>query len=166
MDVIKGNESEIKTIIDTSGDVNQRGVDSSSTLSFSEKVTLVRALAQREENIIVMTGATDFISNGRCVIAIDNGHEYLGAVTGTGCTLGTTISAMVAAWDGTVDRLAAVVAGMLLFEIAAEVAAAKEGVEGPGSFVPAFLDALYQLRTCTAQGNVAWLAAAKVTIIP
>lgn len=115
-----------------------------------------------------MTGKTDFVADGGgdCVIAIDNGHEYLGAVTGTGCTLGTAISAMVAAWGGQDGRLAAVCAGILLFEIAAERAAAKEGVDGPGSFVPAFLDALWQLRTGTARGDVGWLDAAKVTFIP
>lgn len=112
-----------------------------------------------------MTGMTDLVSDGRRVFAIDNGHEYLGMITGTGCTLGTTISAMVAAWYDK-DRLAAVLAGILLFEVAAEMAAQKGTVEGPGSFVPAFLDSLYQLRTTTAQGNVAWLAAAaKVTVI-
>lgn len=111
-----------------------------------------------------MTGKTDLVSDGRRVFAIDNGHEYLGMITGTGCTLGTTISAMVAAWYDQ-DRLAAVLAGILLFEVAAEMAAQKGNVEGPGSFVPAFLDSLYQLRTATAQGNLSWLAAAKVTVI-
>lgn len=146
------------------GGERQRGVDSTSTLSHDEKVELVRALALREQAIVVMTGKTDLVSDGYRVFAIDNGHEYLGMITGTGCTLGTTISAMVAAWYDQ-DRLAAVVAGILLFEIAAEMAAQKDSVEGPGTFVPAFLDSLHQLRTMTAQGNVAWLAAAKVMVI-
>lgn len=149
----------------SSGGERQRGVDSSSTLSQVEKVELIRALASREQAIVVMTGKTDLVSDGDRVFAIDNGHEYLGMITGTGCTLGTTISAMVAAWYDQ-DRLAAVLAGILLFEIAAEMAAQKGSVEGPGSFVPAFLDSLYQLRTTTAQGNLAWLAAAaKVTML-
>lgn len=166
IDVIKGNESEIKTVFGSStGGERQRGVDSSSTLSQAEKVDIIRALALREQAIVVMTGKTDLVSDGRRVFAIDNGHEYLGMITGTGCTLGTTISAMVAAWYDE-DRLAAVLAGILLFEVAAEMAAQKGTVEGPGSFVPAFLDSLYQLRTTTAQGNLAWLAAAaKVTVI-
>lgn len=165
IDVIKGNESEIKTVFGSVGGERQRGVDSTSTLSQDEKVDIIRALAFREQSIVVMTGKTDLVSDGRRVFAVENGHEYLGMITGTGCTLGTTISAMVAAWYDK-DRLAAVLAGILLFEVAAEMAAQKESVEGPGSFVPAFLDSLYQLRTTTAQGNVAWLAAAaKVTVI-
>ncbi|KAJ4391845.1 isochorismatase domain-containing protein [Gnomoniopsis smithogilvyi] len=164
IDVIKGNESEIKTVFGSAGGDSQRGVDSSSTLSQEEKVQIIRALALREQAIVVMTGKTDLVSDGRRVFAIDNGHEYLGMITGTGCTLGTTISAMVAAWYDE-DRLAAVLAGILLFEVAAEMASQKGSVEGPGSFVPAFLDSLYQLRTATAQGNLSWLAAVKVAVI-
>lgn len=163
--MIKGNESEIKTVAGSSSDgESQRGVDSSSTLTRDEKIRLVRNLAARERAVVVMTGRTDLASDGTRTVAIDNGHEYLGAITGTGCTLGTTISAMVAAWsDG--DRLAAVVAGVLLFEISAELAADKATVGGPGTFVPAFLDSLYQVRTRTAEADIQWLAAEKVTMV-
>ncbi|KAG6364135.1 hypothetical protein INS49_005733 [Diaporthe citri] len=169
IDVIKGNESEIKTVFNTgsgtsSGDTeSQRGVDSSSTLSDAAKSRLVRDLAAREQAVVVMTGKTDIVSDGARVFAVRNGHEYLGMITGTGCTLGTTVSAMVAACPSGGDRLAAVIAGILLFEIAAEQAATKGSVEGPGTFVPAFLDSLYRLRTGTAAGDLGWLSAEKVS---
>ncbi|KUI65124.1 putative thiamine biosynthetic bifunctional enzyme [Cytospora mali] len=163
IDVIKGNESEIRTVFDSDDAEGQRGVDSSSMLTLPEKVHLVRELAAREEAVVVMTGRTDIISDGARTVAVDNGHEYLGMITGTGCTLGTTISAMVAATAPGRDRLAAVVAGVLLFEIAAEQAALKGSVEGPGSFVPAFLDSLYRLRAGTASGYIEWLAAEKLS---
>ncbi|KUI59821.1 putative thiamine biosynthetic bifunctional enzyme [Cytospora mali] len=163
IDVIKGNESEIKTVFGSGDAEGQRGVDSSSTLTLPEKVQLVRDLAAREEAVVVMTGKTDIVSDGSRTVAVDNGHEYLGMITGTGCTLGTTISAMVAATASGGDRLVAVVAGILLFEIAAEQAAGKGSVEGPGSFVPAFLDSLYRIRTVTAGGDVEWLAAEKLS---
>lgn len=150
------------------GDV-QRGVDSSTTLSDAEKARLVRELAQREEAIVVMTGKTDFVSDGSRTYAIANGHEYLGMITGTGCTLGTTISAMVAAVTspgGHGDKLAAVVAGILLFELAAQDAALKNSVEGPGSFVPAFLDSLYQIRRKAVDEDPSWLCHANVTRVP
>lgn len=165
IDVIKGNESEIKTVYGSGTTEGQRGVDSSSTLSDAEKAQLVRDLAAREQAIVVMTGKTDIISDGTRVVAVQNGHEYLGIITGTGCTLGTTISAMVAACPPNGDRLAVVVAGILLFEIAAEQAAAKGSVEGPGSFVPAFLDSLYRVRTGTAAGDHGWLSAEKVSMV-
>lgn len=169
IDVIKGNESEIKTVYasgSSGGNVeSQRGVDSSTTLSNEEKVQLVKGLAKREQAVVVMTGKTDVVSDGTRVVAISNGHEYLGMVTGTGCTLGTTISAMVAACADEGDKLLFVVAGILLFEIAAEHAAAKGAVEGPGTFVPAFLDSLYRIRTANAAGDFGWLSAEKVSIV-
>ncbi|KAL2156120.1 hypothetical protein VTH82DRAFT_865 [Thermothelomyces myriococcoides] len=159
LDVIKGNEGEIKTVFGNSNE-QQRGVDSTSTLDASQKAKLVRELASREKNVILMTGKTDFVSDGVRTYAIDNGHEYLGMVTGTGCTLGTTISASIASRHA--DRLAAVVAAILHFEIAAELAAERPEVRGPGTFVPAFLDELYLIRQATARNDLAWLARAKV----
>lgn len=122
----------------------------------------MRALAAREKNIVVLTGKTDFVSDGTRTYVIDNGHEYLGMVTGTGCTLGTTISAAIASRKAG-DRLVAVIAAILHFEIAAELAAVRPEVRGPGTFVPAFLDELYLIRQATVKGDLAWLEKAKVT---
>lgn len=46
--------------------------------------------------------------------------------------------------------------GILMYEIAAENAALKDYVRGPGSFVPAFLDELYAIRTAAAEGDDNW----------
>lgn len=48
--------------------------------------------------------------------------------------------------------------GILMYEIAAENAASKDYVRGPGSFVPAFLDELYAIRTAAKQGDDGWFA--------
>lgn len=159
LDVIKGNEGEIKTVFGTSQE-QQRGVDSSSTLDASQKARLVRDLARRERNVVLMTGKTDFVSDGFHTYSISNGHEYLGLVTGTGCTLGTVISAAIAPRD--TPRLTAVIAAMLHFEIAAELAAERAEVRGPGTFVPAFLDELYRIRLDTASNDLSWLSRARV----
>lgn len=157
-DVIKGNEGEIQTVFGTV--VSQRGVDSASSLTLAEKATLVKTLARRERSVVILTGATDLISDGARTFRLDNGHPLLGMVTGTGCTLGTTVSAMVAAWPG--DKLLAAVAGATLFGVAAERAAARSEVRGPGTFVPTFLDELYLARKATADGDLGWLKLAKV----
>ncbi|KAL2259963.1 hypothetical protein VTK26DRAFT_6175 [Humicola hyalothermophila] len=160
LDVIKGNEGEIKTVFGQTGE-QQRGVDSTSTLSASEKAKLVRDLARREKNVVVLTGKTDFVSDGYRTFTIDNGHEYLGLVTGTGCTVGTAISAAIASRQE--ERLMAVIAAILHFEIAAELAASRSEVRGPGTFVPAFLDELYRIRQATVNGDLAWLGRAKIS---
>lgn len=112
---------------------------------------------------MLLTGKTDILSDGKRTLRIDNGHEFLGMITGTGCTLGTTISAAVAAYPG--DKLVAAVAGTAMFGVAAEVAAVRPEVRGPGTFVPAFLDELYAIRKATAEGDVRWLTMVKVQAI-
>lgn len=42
--------------------------------------------------IIVLTGETDYISDGQTVIKLSNGHELLGRITGSGCMVGTAIA--------------------------------------------------------------------------
>jgi thiamine-phosphate diphosphorylase/hydroxyethylthiazole kinase len=163
--IIKGNQSEIQTLHGAT--TTQRGVDSSSSLNVAQRAHLVRSLARQRRCVVVLTGPTDLVSDGTRTLRIDNGHAYLGMVTGTGCTLGTTLSAMAAAWDqaGSSDFLVAAVAGAVMFGVAAEVAAGREHVRGPGSFVPAFLDELYAIRSATARGDLGWLDMAKMEVV-
>ncbi|KAB8349699.1 hypothetical protein FH972_023714 [Carpinus fangiana] len=160
-DVIKGNTSEILTVLGEQR-VAQRGVDSTPNSGFTaeDKARAVKRLAQRERNIVIMTGATDYISDGIRVFAISNGHEYLGSITGSGCTLGTTIAAFAAVERG--DRLLAALAAILIYEIAAEQATQRHDVQGTGTFMAAFLDQLYAIRAQSLKGDFDWVAAAKV----
>ncbi|KAF6830531.1 hydroxyethylthiazole kinase [Colletotrichum plurivorum] len=162
LDLIKGNEGEIATVYGQALE-QQKGVDSSSTLSAEQKARLVRDLAFRERNVVLMTGKTDYVSDGVRTFAVDNGHELLGQITGTGCVLGTTVSAMLAAHSD--DKLLAAVSGLLHFEIAAERAAVRQDVQGPGTFVPAFIDELARIRRMTVEGDLTWLSAAKVKAV-
>lgn len=162
-DVIKGNEGEIKTV---SGSLiqQQRGVDSgASTSSPMEKAMIVRDLALRERNIVLMTGAVDILSDGTRTYAISNGHEILGRITGSGCVLGTIISAMLAINRG--DKLLAVLSALLHYEIAAEIAAVRDDVRGPGTFVPALIDELYIIQQANSQGDFRWLERARIEAI-
>lgn len=45
-----------------------------------------------------------------------------------------------------------------MYEIAAENAASKDYVRGPGSFVPAFLDELYAIRQAALGGDNSWIS--------
>ena len=158
--VIKGNEGEIKTVSGSSTG-QQRGVDSgTSTLDGRGKAQLVKDLASQERSVILMTGKTDYISDGARTFAVSNGHEYLGNITGSGCTLGTTIAAFLATHRQ--DTLLAALTGILMYEIAAEHAALREGVNGPGTFIPAFIDSLFGIRSSTAAGDDSWISAARI----
>ena len=190
--MLKGNQSEILSCIAVSGDSSsageapqQRGVDSGPGDGDVQKLcAAARAFAALRKNVVLVTGKTDYLTAGGVAIAVDNGHEYLGSVTGTGCCLGTTISAYVAATtpaspeaddtpggenNGKKDgdrRLTAVLAALLHYNIAAELAAERDDVRGPGTFVPAFLDELSNVRKATVRGDLGWLDRAKVSIVP
>lgn len=162
-DLIKGNEGEIRTVSGAAG-VKQHGVDSGSAqLSGSERAELVKSVAARERNVVLMTGVTDVVSDGTRTVAISNGHELLGGITGSGCTLGTTIASVLAVERE--DKLLAAVVAILMYEIAAERAARRDDVRGPGTFVPAFIDELYAIRKESVKGDNAWIEAAKIEII-
>lgn len=162
-DVIKGNESEIKTVLGQA-DQQQKGVDSSSsTASNRDKALLVQELALKERNIAVLTGSTDYLSDGDHTYMVSNGSPYLSKITGSGCVLGTTIAAYLAV--NKEEKLLATLAAMLVFEIAAERAAERSDVRGPGTFVPAFLDELCNVTEETSTGNLKWLNAANVEVI-
>lgn len=162
-DVIKGNEGEIRTVAGD-GDVKQRGVDSGdSTLDAKGRAELVKRIARRERNVVLMTGRTDYISDGERTVAVSNGHALLGEITGSGCTLGTAVASVLAVERE--DKLLAVLTAVLMFEIAAERAAARPEVNGPGTFVPAFLDQLYLIREESINGNNGWIEPAKVEFL-
>lgn len=159
-DVMKGNTMEIQELAGVGG-LQQRGVDSGpSTMSHEERAALVKNLAARERNVVLMTGKTDILSDGHRTMIIENGHEYLSEITGSGCTLGTTIAAFVSVYRE--DKMLAALAGILVFEIAAERAAARADVKGPGTFAPAFLDELYAIRKMSSEENPSWIGAARV----
>ncbi|KAL4929896.1 uncharacterized protein BDV17DRAFT_281085 [Aspergillus undulatus] len=153
-DLIKGNEGEIRQVSGSTG-VKQRGVDSGpSALDSQAKARLARDLARREKNIVLLTGATDYLSDGERVVAVENGHELLGQVTGTGCAVGTVAGCFMATLP--TDKFLAVLSALLMYEIAAENAAAKDYVRGPGSFAPAFIDELYAIKQAALKGDNSW----------
>ena len=163
-DIIKGNQSEIRQILDGSN-IQQKGVDSEpNNATEQELASVTKRLALRERNIVLMTGEVDFLSDGEVVLLLRNGHRILSRVTGSGCTLGTVIACCVSVEMQ--DKLLAVLAGSLLFNIAAELAVDAPGVQGPGTFIPAFIDSVYRSTELLEAGDSEWfIGKAKLDII-
>lgn len=125
----------------------QKGVDSASSEKTPNEIAAdVQQLALRERCVVVMTGVSDYVSDGVVTVRIRNGHEYLSQITGTGCALGTVIAAYLASRGQHATQLQAVVTAMLHYEVAAEITAESEAVQGPASFQVAFVDQLSTLR--------------------
>lgn len=118
----------------------------------------MKNLARRERCVIALTGKTDWVSDGTTVVKLDNGHELLGNITGSGCMVGTCIATFCAAAFTQAnteskpsvpvrgDMLLGAVGGILALTIAGEAAANRSDVRGSGTFLPALIDELYNLR--------------------
>lgn len=138
-DVVKGNESELAAVDGSTA--AQKGVDNSSRQSRAERCALASRLAKRLRNIVVMTGVEDIVSDGHRIAVVRSGSKWLGEITGSGCALGSVITSCLAV--ATSEKFSATLAGIILYGLAAEKAARKESVLGPGTFLPAFLDSLH-----------------------
>lgn len=157
--VIKGNAGELGALAE-SQEVRAKGVDSVGS-GFADPANFVKELARRERCVIALTGKTDWVSDGTTVVKLDNGHELLGDITGSGCMVGTCIATFCAAAltqantessPGMLvrgDMLLAAVGGILALTIAAEAAANRSDVRGSGTFLPALIDELYNLKPGT-----------------
>lgn len=140
-DVVKGNESELKAVMGIQD--QQKGVDNSSVGDLESRCALARALARKLKNVVVMTGVQDVVADATRTVIVRSGSKWLGEITGSGCALGSVITSCLAV--STADKFSAALAGVALYGIAAESAATKDSVHGPGTFLPAFVDCLHDL---------------------
>lgn len=106
---------------------------------------------------MVLTGPTDYVSDGKIVVELKNGVSMLGEITGSGCMLGSAIASYCATAVaksessnrsfGGEGTLLASVAGVLVLTIAAEIAIQRPDVWGAGTFLPALIDSIHNLRS-------------------
>ena len=134
--VVRGNAGEVASLVGVEAEV--RGVES--IVAESEGAELARTAAIRLGCVVSVTGAVDWVSDGERSLSVANGHELLGAVTGTGC-MATAITGCFLAVEQ--DALAAAAGALAAFGVAAEDAA--EAAEGPGSFHMRLYDSLATL---------------------
>ncbi len=143
--VLRGNAGEVASLVGAAAEV--RGVESMSTgLDASE---LARTAARRLGVVASVTGPVDHVSDGERVLAISNGHELLGTVTGTGCMSSALTGCFLAAKPG--QPLEAAAEALAAFGVAAEDAAVDAG--GPGTFHARLYDALYALQPDALDGR-------------
>lgn len=132
--VIRGNGSEILAL---RGKAAARGVDSAN--ASVEALDAARDLAKRTGGIVAVTGAVDYVTDGRRLAACANGHPLMGRVTATGCALTALVGALLALEE----PFAATLHALAIYGVAGEIAAQK--ADGPGSFRVHFLDSLAAL---------------------
>ncbi|WP_348789311.1 hydroxyethylthiazole kinase [Leifsonia sp. NPDC080035] len=143
-DVVRGNASEILAL-DGSG-AGGRGVDAADAVD--DAVAAGQRVARASGGVVAVSGRIDAVTDGERVVRLGNGHELLTKVTGAGCALGAVMAAFAGVAE---DRLAATIAAITVYNVAAERAAERSA--GPGSFAVAFLDALAGLDADTLRAR-------------
>jgi hydroxyethylthiazole kinase len=141
--ILKGNASEIARI--AGEDVQTKGVDSSAVEK--DLQTMAWELARKRHCIVVITGQEDIVADEERIVLVKNGDPMMANVVGTGCMAASVIGAFSAVEE---DRLEACVAGLVCYEVAAEMAA--KTAKGPGSFKEDLFDAVYNLDAKTVNG--------------
>ena len=136
INVVRGNASEILSMLEET-DVS-RGVDAAHPVEAA--LDAARTLAGNFDAAVVVTGPVDMIFDRHRRIRIRNGHPLMGRVTGFGCAAAAAVGAFSVVDP---DPFTAATAAFAFFGVAGEIAGDK--ASGPGSFMPAFLDALYML---------------------
>ncbi len=157
--VIKGNEGEIFTAAGV--DKVMKGVDNLGKENRDVVIEAAKKLALNTRSVVVVTGEEDIIVDGylsgeykipkdvnQRVVTIKGGHRLMGEITGSGCSLGSVISAYVTANRN--DPFLATVTAVALFNQAGGLAGKKVENEGSGSFISEFLN---QLQKVTKEGT-------------
>ena len=139
--VVRGNQAEIATLAGRQAEI--RGVESIGAADSAAELAKVAAAALG--CVVAVTGPVDQVSDGNRQIAVANGHELLGTVSGTGC-MSTAITGCFLAVAP--DRpLEAAAEALVAFGVAGEDAA--KDAKGPGTFHANLYDALYNLDPAT-----------------
>ena len=134
--IIRGNASEIMALVDAS--IKSKGVDSSA--SSDDAVDSAKKLATETGAVVVISGDTDYITNGTEVYTVQGGSPMMTSVTGMGCTSTALVGAFAAVES---NPMIAATAAMAVMSLAGERAAAYS--RGNGSMQMNFLDELYTL---------------------
>ena len=139
IDIIKGNASEIERIAGL--DVHTKGVDSAPLEPGNDIRQVAASLARARHCTVVVTGKEDIITDANRTFIVRNGHEIMSSVVGTGCMATSVIGTFAGAVPERITEAA--VAGLICYEVAAELAVRQAG--GPASFKQTMLDCIFNL---------------------
>jgi hydroxyethylthiazole kinase len=137
IDIIKGNASEIARV--AGEQVKTRGVDAGAVGGDMERIA--GTLASARDCVVVVTGSEDIVAGKGALHRVRNGHGLMSRVVGTGCMAASAIGTFAGACPA--DLPLAAVAGLVCYEIAAELAA--ESATGPGTFKAMLFDRVESL---------------------
>lgn len=145
--VIRGNISEIKTLVEGKG--KTQGVDANELDEINEdtldlNIERIKSFAGKMSCVIVVTGAIDLVADKERCYVIRNGRPEMRFITGTGCQLTSMITAFIAANKEHI--LEATAAATLMMGIAGERAYSElEKTDGNATYRNKIIDAVYHM---------------------
>ena len=119
--VIKGNYSEICTLSDET--YRASGVDASADATVEKTVQSAVKSARNYHSVVLASGKSDIITDGKTICFVQNGTPRLAEITGTGCMQG----ALAAAYLWVSDSVAAAVTACAVLGVCGEMAANECG---------------------------------------
>lgn len=131
--ILRGNASEILALGDEAD--GARGVDAQHTVD-QARLTAVR-LARTFNLTVSVSGAEDYVTNGRIECRIRNGHPLMSRITGSGCTASAITGAFAAVAS---EPILAAASALVVLGLAGEWAAQQ--TTRPGSYAIALIDGL------------------------
>ena len=134
--IIRGNGSEIMALVDAN--IRSKGVDSSA--QSGDALSAAQRLATECGAVVVISGATDYITDGKEIFTVEGGSPIMTSVTGMGCTSTAIIGAFAAV---VTSPIIAATAAMAVMSLAGERAAVHSA--GNGTMQVNFLDELFNL---------------------
>lgn len=143
--IIRGNASEIIALLDAQAQT--KGVDSTNTSDAA--LDSAKALASQTGAVVVISGETDYITDGHATETVKNGNPMMAKVTGMGCTATALVGAFAAVNK---NSLEAAGHAMSVMGISGEIAAAVS--KGNGSLQVNFLDTLFNLDEETIRKRI------------
>ncbi|WP_296097503.1 hydroxyethylthiazole kinase [Dialister sp.] len=138
MTVVRGNMSEIASL--GGQNVFTKGVDAGETADIKTAIPMAASLAEKWHSIVVISGETDIITDGKKTVLIHNGCPEMSLITGSGCMCTTVIGAFCGA--NPEHPLESAAAAMGAMGLAGERAWKDWGKEGFGHFHMAIIDEL------------------------
>lgn len=147
-DVIRGNASEIKTLVMGSGTthgVDADKADSVNNDNLAFMIDFVKDFARSSGSIIALTGAIDLVADSSRCFVIRNGKPEMGRITGTGCQLSGIMTAFIAANPD--NKLEACAASVCMMGFAGEIAFSRlQDGEGNSTYRNRIIDAIYNMN--------------------
>ena len=146
-DIIRGNVSEIKSLVSGSG--TTKGVDADAADTVTEEnleamVKFVKDFSAKTNAVIAITGAIDLVADAEVCYVIRNGRPEMSRITGTGCQLSGMATAYAVANPD--HKTEAVAAAVCLMGLSGEIGwkRMQEG-DGNSTYRNRIIDAIYNV---------------------